>query len=287
MSVTHPCLSLILALLVCTCGPSLRPKDSPTDDQEARALRLQLAELRLKMGEEHPEVVVLKEKLNQISQTDLVAKPLAVEETVEDPFTTSPSVATPSEMPGSASQKKRGPIWIEAARQTTQGINAIRRKLNQNMEVNFQGSKLSETLMALSEMSEIQIDYSPQHLGISSETEISIRADGSLREILRRILEPLGGTFVVHESCITICDVDSENAGALRVYDLSQGFSISLEEIIVTIKSAIAPDSWRENGGSSEMIISDNLLLVHAQEYQQHQIAVLLYRLSDEGKGQE
>jgi hypothetical protein len=177
------------------------------------------------------------------------------------------------------------PFWLKNGKVACDSTELVRNRLNETEELAFSEVSLSAFFQSLSEKTGIQFDLDTkafEEAGVG-EAALTNKEVGPLRELLRRALEPLKLTYIVHENSVEITTIDAASSRpVIRHYDLGyiQSDSKNLASIIATIEQAVEPDTWINSGGNGSIMPIGQLLVVSTTEKAHLGIEKLLYRLS-------
>lgn len=172
------------------------------------------------------------------------------------------------------------PQWLITGSTALQANEDLRQKLETASQLDLTDSPLTVALTELQAKSMIVYSLNQAALkeqSIDPEVPVNISGKGPIRELLRRILSPLGLTYIVCEDYIEITTADEAlSRPVLRTYDLAHVMSDnqSLNELLNCIQNNIAPEYW-ESGDSSLGSIG-SLLIVRATEEVHYEISKLL-----------
>ena len=140
-------------------------------------------------------------------------------------------------------------------------------------------SDLSAQLGLDFEINQAELDL----LGIDSDTPVTASGSSSVRDLFRRILEPMELTYRVNESSIEITSIDhASEKPAIRYYDLSYVLPNTAHQSSIqdAIETSIEPDNWVNNGGSSSISFVGPMMIVGAPETIHQQLEVLLMNIA-------
>ena len=115
------------------------------------------------------------------------------------------------------------------------------------------------------------------------DSTITAKGRGSVREILRQILDPLEMTYIVNESNIELTTKDNANEEPrIRFYDLSYILpnSANLTALTAATGQSVAPLDWDTQGGQSTMSIVGSMMIVSAPDMTHHRIEMMLSNIS-------
>ncbi len=177
---------------------------------------------------------------------------------------------------------------------------AARKALEQNVTVVADQKSIASVfeILAVQTHANILINWTAlQTAGIDKNTPVTFTlTDVSCRRALRALLEQAGGTtaslsYTIDDGVVTIStreDLYSSKYQTVRVYNVRDFLTVDpqyplqiaaaisqehVNNLIDTLKSIVAPDTWRDNGGSVGSIRElDGLLIVN--QINDNQIAV-------------
>jgi len=167
-----------------------------------------------------------------------------------------------------------------------QGAERLRVFLKKTIQMDFTGQTVKQSLTHLFDSLDIEYEINARTLrSVESklDTDCSLVASGAAREILRRLIEPLGMAYIVHESNIEITSVeDSRLRPTIRHYDLAFVLTDNraAQSLMDTIVQTIDPALWTTNGGECSLTRVNSVLVVSAPESVHQRIEVFLYQLS-------
>jgi hypothetical protein len=179
------------------------------------------------------------------------------------------------------------PSWLAGGRSALEDIEKNREVLYQKFEFEFVATPLQEVAQWLSEQTatDFVLNTSEIELGglVDVDTPITAKGRGSVREIIRHIMDPLEMTYVVNESNIELTTKDHANEEPrIRFYDLSYILpnSANLTALMAAIEGSVAPLDWDTQGGQSTMSIVGSMLVVSAPDMTHHRIEMMLSNIS-------
>jgi len=167
-----------------------------------------------------------------------------------------------------------------------QGAERLRVSLTKAIQMDFTGLTVKQSLTQLFDSLAIEYEINVRTLSLVEsrlDEDCSLVASGAAREILRRLIEPLGMAFIVHESNIEITSAeDSRLRPTIRHFDLSFVLTDNLaaQSLMDTIVQTIDPALWATSGGDSSLTRVNSVLVVSAPESVHQRIEVFLYQLS-------
>ncbi|QDU41912.1 Regulatory protein BlaR1 [Symmachiella dynata] len=195
------------------------------------------------------------------------------------------------------------PPGEKTAELTTREKNeqAIRKALASPTEVDFQDQPLTDVVLYLEDLHNIQTivdDVALNDEGISTDTPISLTLAGiPLQKVLRLMLGPIKLQAVPYGEVLLITTASrAKELQIVRIYDVSDvPFGQDPKVLAATIQSTVAPGSWKgaKGGGAiapfSGSILRpenqidpfrvNNLLIVRQTEQGHEQVAALLKQL--------
>jgi hypothetical protein len=152
-------------------------------------------------------------------------------------------------------------IWVTTDPERTDQLYEILKSPLPSAGLQFpDGTPLEEVIAFLREQYDVEIlldTVALDELGIGADEPVSISVSNiRLDQAMRRMLEPLELTYVVDDGVVLVTSEEEALTKLhLAIYDvrdlLLQGDYDSLQEIIT---SAIASDTWAENGGGEAEI---------------------------------
>lgn len=178
------------------------------------------------------------------------------------------------------------PIWLAGGMQSTQDLDRNRSVLAKHIKFDLVKIPLDDMAAWLSDQVGLQIELRKHELdllGVAPDTLVSVTGSGSVRELLRRALEPLELTYRVTESNIEITTRDAaESSTNMRFYDLSYILPnpSNADAVINAIEMSIDPDSWLATGGTSSTVLVGSMMIVSAPDSTHQKIEILLINLS-------
>lgn len=180
------------------------------------------------------------------------------------------------------------PGWLAGGRATIAAIEKNREHLSKKVEdIQYNGAPLEQILAKLGDDLQIpfEVDLTSLDLaGVAADSPVTLNAPScSLREVLRRLCEPLELTYVVTESSIKITTLDAAQADpAMRFYDLSYILpnSANTVTLVNVIQQSVDADDWLAAGGTNTINVVGSMMVVSAPETTHHRIEVLLQNIS-------
>jgi len=154
------------------------------------------------------------------------------------------------------------------------------------IQMDFTGLTVKQSLTQLFDSLAIEYEINARTLRLVEsrlDEDCSLVASGTAREILRRLIEPLGMAYIVHDSNIEITSVeDSQMRPTIRHFDLAfvRSDNRAAQSLMDTIVETIDPALWAANGGDCSLTRVNSVLIVSAPESVHQRIEVFLYQLS-------
>ncbi|MFO0942686.1 MAG: hypothetical protein U0930_18265 [Pirellulales bacterium] len=111
----------------------------------------------------------------------------------------------------------------------------------------------------------------------------AMHSKGTIRELLRRSLEPYKLTYLVHESYVEITTMEFATLNPVaRYYNLSFVLPDNKlqVDVIQAIESSVDPDCWANAGGDSTIFSIGPVLVVRTIEVNHLEVEQLLSQLS-------
>lgn len=198
-------------------------------------------------------------------------------------------------MPVASWAKPQGgePAWLIRGRKKIAAEEKIRDLLGNSISFDLQEITLFEALDAIREeigsQQSINLLFDAkelQDLQVKEELadkRLNLKAEGSTREILRRVLTPFHLDYVIHADGIEIVGDESE-ALSIRTYNLSHLVSNSqdVEKITQVLEATVRPGKW--DGGQTAVSKSIGpVLVVAAKELLHDEIEDTLAKLESMG----
>lgn len=198
-------------------------------------------------------------------------------------------------MPVASWAKPQGgePAWLIRGRKKIAAEERIRDLLGNSISFDLQEVTLVEALDAIREeigsQQSINLLFDAkelQDLQVKEELadkRLNLKAEGSTREILRRVLTPFHLDYVIHADGIEIVGDESE-ALSIRTYNLSHLVSNSqeVEKITEVLESTVRPGKW-EGGQTAVSKSIGPVLVVAAKELLHDEIEDTLAKLESMG----
>ncbi|MEM7475544.1 MAG: RNA polymerase sigma factor [Planctomycetota bacterium] len=185
-----------------------------------------------------------------------------------------------------AKPERDPPGWVRAGSSIVSAMEETRVKMNTELDFEYHQTPLQQVAEELSDQLNVDVEINGvelELLGIDLDTPVTASANSSVRDLFRRILEPLELTYRVNESSIEITSIDhAQMKPAIRYYDLS--FVLPNTVHLASIKDAtinsISPDSWVENGGNASISFVGPMMIVGAPETIHEQLEILLMNIA-------
>lgn len=176
------------------------------------------------------------------------------------------------------------PDWLTRGENAIRAREKIRRQLDQEGEFSFNNQPHGAVVSSISDMYGFEVHLNEKALeeeSMTPEEPITINTKGSLRNVLRRILDPLNLDYVVHEDYLEITSGNSASYTVLA-YNLAHVASSNREgeSIVSTIQRMVRPHEWQEGGGTAVCHLIGSVLLVKASERTHEEIERLLAQLN-------
>lgn len=179
------------------------------------------------------------------------------------------------------------PSWLAGGRTALDDIERNRECLYQKFEFEFKQTSLQEVARWLTEQTGTDFVLNVAEIELEGladiDSPITAKGRGSVREILRQILDPLEMTYIVNESNIELTTKDNANEEPrIRFYDLSYILpnSANLTALTAAIGQSVAPLDWDTQGGQSTMSIVGSMMIVSAPDMTHHRIEMMLSNIS-------
>jgi len=179
------------------------------------------------------------------------------------------------------------PDWLDGAAdaEANEREAAIRRTLDKRIDLSLGKTPLSSFFQTLSD--ELGIAILIDEKGLEDETitpedpVTAVRTDTRARDIIRQVLEPLNLTTVVKGEALLVTN-KKNSANINRYYDLSFILpnNTVTNDLIRAIETSITPDTWLNAGGTSTMSMVGSVLVVHANEETQEELATFLREIA-------
>lgn len=164
------------------------------------------------------------------------------------------------------------PDWLVRGENAIRAREKIRSRLDVWAEIDFREVSLENALKELLGKEEISVYFDMKGLELanhSSDEPISLQAQGTLRSLLARILDPLDLDYIVLEDGLRITRREEAiRHGSIKAYNLAYVVKDSSEgeNILSTIETMIQPDQWYTAGGDASYSLIGSVLLIKASE---------------------
>ena len=179
------------------------------------------------------------------------------------------------------------PGWLDGAAdaEANERESDIRRRLDKRIDLSLGKTPLRSFFQTLSD--ELGIAILIDEKGLEDETitpedpVMAVRTDTRARDIIRQVLEPLNLTTVVKGEALVVTN-KKNSANIIRYYDLSFILpnNTVTNDLIHAIETLITPETWVNSGGTSMMSMVGSVLVVHANEETQEELATFLREIS-------
>lgn len=177
------------------------------------------------------------------------------------------------------------PKWLERGRESMRKFEETRDSLEQEWKADYAQMPLSAVVKNINEETKVTLELNLEELenaGQSPESPVTLEANGPLRLVLKRMLEPLGCDYIVQEGYLEITSIDDARVLTnLRTYDLTTILpnNSHSDDLMRVIENSISPDKWES--GDASMAIFGSVMVVRASEGIQLEIEQLLSSLTD------
>lgn len=184
-------------------------------------------------------------------------------------------------------ESESDPIWLTGGKVSMLAMEENRLILAEEVAVDYQGTPLSDVLADLTEKTGVKFEANLQELdliGVDIESPITLSSPpATVRELLRRTLDPLELTYKVTASTIEITSKDGADAEPwVRFYDMSFILPNSSNADTVTnaIQQTIDPDSWLAAGGTSTIVFVGSMMIISAPDSTHQHVEMFLINLA-------
>ena len=216
-----------------------------------------------------------------------------------DRFTlTTRNASTPDDSPPPI--KRSGLVPNPTENLDSPADRALLHRLNEPVTLTAHNDSLEKTMDSLRNSTNLNFNINWRALessGVDSHTPASIDLHNApLNKTLTTLLENVGGGaanlgYTVHQGVITVSTKDDLNSAkyqVVRTFDIrslanphSNRYDDQVKNLVDTIKTTIAPDSWRDAGGQIGSVRELNGLLIITQtQDNQRAVATLLQQLA-------
>jgi hypothetical protein len=178
------------------------------------------------------------------------------------------------------------PVWLAGGQASMTAMDDNRAQLANEIQYEFISTPLEQVAEYLTdntgtlfELNLVELDL----MGIAPDTPVTIQGSSSIRELLRRTLEPHVLTYRVTESTIEITSEDAAHRQpSLRCYDLAYILpnASHTDSLVNTIQQSIDPDYWLSAGGTASITVVGSMMVVSAADTTHQQLEILLINLS-------
>lgn len=178
------------------------------------------------------------------------------------------------------------PVWLAGGKSTMDAMDQNRAVLAQKLDFDFIDAPLDEVINWLTEETGTTFEVNATELdllGVATDSPVTVRGSGSIRELFRRALDPLELTYRINESTIEVTSKDhAENSPSMRFYDLSYVLpnSSNSDALMNAMQQSIDPDAWLANGGTNSAVMVGSMMVVSAPDTTHQKIEVLLINLA-------
>ena len=175
------------------------------------------------------------------------------------------------------------PGWLSRGKQAIKAEETLREALNKDVSVDIANAELPAALEVI--LGEHKIPYLANPGGMDSPL-VSLDAQGSLRDVLRRLLRPLQLDYVIHRDSVQIVNPREDSFDrTIRVYDLTHVINNSqdMDKVLLLIESTLQPDQWHNQGGQSRLESVGSVLAVAGTELLHEEVETLLAKLESLG----
>lgn len=179
------------------------------------------------------------------------------------------------------------PTWLTNVRDALVAVEKNRAVLSQKVSVDFNSIPLQNVVSWLSDECGIQFELNQTQIELGGladvDTQVTLKAEASVREILRRILDQHELTYIVQESTIEVTTKDhAGESPRTRYYDLSYVLpnSSNTHLLVSAIQQTVAPLNWDVAGGQSTIAIVGSMMVVAAPDTAHHEIEAFLHGIS-------
>lgn len=175
------------------------------------------------------------------------------------------------------------PGWLSRGKQAMKAEETLREALNKDVSVDIANAELPAALEVI--LGEHKIPYLANPGGMDAPL-VSLNAQGSLRDVLRRLLRPLQLDYVIHRDSVQIVNPREDSFDrTIRVYDLAHVINNSqdMDKVLLLIESTLQPDQWHNQGGQSRLESVGSVLAVAGTELLHEEVETLLAKLESLG----
>lgn len=175
------------------------------------------------------------------------------------------------------------PGWLSRGKQAIKAEETLREALNKDVSVDIANTELLAALEVI--LGEHKIPYLANPGGMDAPL-VSLNAQGSLRDVLRRLLRPMQLDYVIHRDSVQIVNPREDSFDrTIRVYDLAHVINNSqdMDKVLQLIESTLQPDQWHNQGGQSRLESVGSVLAVAGTELLHEEVETLLAKLDSLG----
>jgi hypothetical protein len=175
------------------------------------------------------------------------------------------------------------PGWLSRGKRAMKAEETLREALNKDVVVDIANAELLAALEVI--LGEHKIPYLA-NLGGMDAPLVSLNAQGSFRDVLRRLLRPMQLDYVIHRDSVQIVNPREDSFDrTIRVYDLAHVINNSqdMDKVLQLIESTLQPDQWHSQGGQSRLESVGSVLAVAGTELLHEEVETLLAKLESLG----
>jgi hypothetical protein len=175
------------------------------------------------------------------------------------------------------------PGWLSRGKRAIKAEETLREALSKDVSVDIANTELLAALEVI--LGEHKIPYLA-NLGGMDAPLVSLNAQGSLRDVLRRLLRPMQLDYVIHRDSVQIVNPREDSFDrTIRVYDLAHVINNSqdMDKVLQLIESTLQPDQWHSQGGQSRLESVGSVLVVAGTELLHEEVETLLAKLDSLG----
>jgi hypothetical protein len=175
------------------------------------------------------------------------------------------------------------PGWLSRGKKAMKAEETLREALNKDVSVDIANVELPAALEVI--LGEHKIPYLANPGGMDAPL-VSLNAQGSSCDVLRRLLRPLQLDYVIHRDSVQIVNPREDSFDrTIRVYDLAHVINNSqdMDKVLQLIESTLQPDQWHNQGGQSRLESVGSVLAVAGTELLHEEVETLLAKLESLG----
>lgn len=175
------------------------------------------------------------------------------------------------------------PGWLSRGKRAIKAEETLREALNKDVSVDIANTELLAALEVI--LGEHKIPYLANPGGMDAPL-VSLNAQGSLRDVLRRLLRPMQLDYVIHRDSVQIVNPREDSFDrTIRVYDLAHVINNSqdMDKVLQLVESTLQPDQWHSQGGQSRLESVGSVLAVAGTELLHEEVETLLAKLDSLG----